>query len=447
MKNVLFLLLLCAVMVSCKSSRLKSEAQKQMELTLTEVAKDPSSMKLSNVEVVYSDDSLCIIHFDYSGKNGFGNEITSKMEYVMLNHADKNYEAFQQLSTNDETVYMTKEDFEKNKKGQIYEKLSYESTLYYLAAVFVNTQGREAGVKDGEAFNIPVPTETGSWEIGSIMDEFGEKTNKKFLLLQGSGVFSNSATTNSRLLGALYVMGNDDDVSLLLAEYGTSVVKTSDSYDVHVKDGKGQVYDVTMQGDPDTGRLYPSYYDEATMNHLLNSNGIVTFSIRQRNSYGTSSTYIFKVDVTGFAKAKEYCKDLELQALANDPYFVANRKFVEDASKNPSYKKVGGVYCKILKKGNGVVPKDDSMVKVHYEGHTIDGKVFDSSYQRGEAVVLRANQVIKGWTEALTHMPVGSVWEVVIPSDLAYGEREQGQIKPYSTLIFKIELLECHQGW
>lgn len=94
-----------------------------------------------------------------------------------------------------------------------------------------------------------------------------------------------------------------------------------------------------------------------------------------------------------------------------------------------------------------MVPKEDSMVKVHYEGHTIDGKVFDSSYQRGEAVMLRANQVIKGWTEALTHMPVGSVWEVVIPSDLAYGEREQGQIKPYSTLIFKIELLECHQDW
>lgn len=81
------------------------------------------------------------------------------------------------------------------------------------------------------------------------------------------------------------------------------------------------------------------------------------------------------------------------------------------------------------------------MVKVQYEGKTIDGKVFDSSYKRGEPVSLRANQVIKGWTEALVHMPVGSVWEVYIPQNLAYGEREQGQIKPFSVLIFKIELV------
>ena len=78
---------------------------------------------------------------------------------------------------------------------------------------------------------------------------------------------------------------------------------------------------------------------------------------------------------------------------------------------------------------------------MQYEGKTIDGKVFDSSYKRGEPVSLRANQVIKGWTEALVHMPVGSVWEVYIPQNLAYGEREQGQIKPFSVLIFKIELV------
>jgi FKBP-type peptidyl-prolyl cis-trans isomerase len=85
------------------------------------------------------------------------------------------------------------------------------------------------------------------------------------------------------------------------------------------------------------------------------------------------------------------------------------------------------------------------MVKVNYEGRTINGKVFDSSYKRNAPVTLRANQVIKGWTEALTHMPVGSVWEVYIPENLAYGEREQGDIKPFSTLIFKIELLSIEK--
>ena len=447
MKKLLFFLLLCITMVSCQSSKLKSEAQKQMVLTLKEAAKDPSSMKLSNMEVVYNDDSLCIIHVDYTGKNGLGNEISSKMEYVMLSYKDKYYEGFQELnSNNDEKVYCTKEEFEKNKKGQIYEKLSYESALYYLAAVFINTQGREAGVKDGESFSIPVPTGTGSWQIGTFTDEFGQKTNDNFLFLEGSGVFSNSATTNSRLLAAIYVTGSDDDVSILLGEYGSSIVKTSDTYDVHVKDSKGQLFDMTMEGDPNTGRLTPVYYDydRATMTHVLNSNGFVFFSIKERESYGTASTYVFKVNMTGYAKAKEYCTALKMQAYANEPNFVANKEYVKKISKNSAYKNVGGVYCKVIKQGKGTIPTEESMVRVHYEGRTIEGKVFDSSYQRGESVDLRANQVIKGMTEALVHMPVGSVWEVVIPSELAYGEREQGEIKPFSTLIFKLELLKCY---
>ena len=100
-----------------------------------------------------------------------------------------------------------------------------------------------------------------------------------------------------------------------------------------------------------------------------------------------------------------------------------------------------GVQYKVIKEGSGAMPKDTSTVKVNYEGRLIDGTVFDSSYKRGEAVTLRANQVIKGWTEALVHMPAGSVWEVYIPQELAYGDREQGQIKPYSPLVFKIELI------
>ena len=103
----------------------------------------------------------------------------------------------------------------------------------------------------------------------------------------------------------------------------------------------------------------------------------------------------------------------------------------------------GGVQYKVIKEGTGALPKDTSLVKVHYEGKTLDGKVFDSSYKRGEPANFRANQVIKGWTEALVHMPAGSIWEIYIPQELAYGERQQGaDIKPFSMLIFKIELLE-----
>ena len=111
-------------------------------------------------------------------------------------------------------------------------------------------------------------------------------------------------------------------------------------------------------------------------------------------------------------------------------------------AKKPGVKTLpSGVQYKVIKEGAGQMPKDTSVVKVNYEGRLIDGTVFDSSYKNGQPVTLRANQVIKGWTEALVHMPAGSVWEVYIPQELAYGDREQGQIKPYSPLVFKIELL------
>ena len=117
-------------------------------------------------------------------------------------------------------------------------------------------------------------------------------------------------------------------------------------------------------------------------------------------------------------------------------------KYVANYAKGKDVKKLkGGVLYKVIKAGTGALPTDTSMVKVHYEGKTIDGNVFDSSYKRGEPVTLAANQVIPGWTTALTNMPVGSVWEIVIPQEQAYGDRAQRGIKPFSALIFKIELL------
>ncbi len=132
-------------------------------------------------------------------------------------------------------------------------------------------------------------------------------------------------------------------------------------------------------------------------------------------------------------------REMESQYGANK---AAGEKFLANYAKQKDVKKLaGGVLYKVIKEGNGAIPTDTSLVKVNYEGKTIDGKVFDSSYKRGEAVSLRANQVIPGWTTALTHMPVGSIWEVAIPQDKAYGSRDQGQIKPFSVLIFKIELV------
>ncbi len=121
----------------------------------------------------------------------------------------------------------------------------------------------------------------------------------------------------------------------------------------------------------------------------------------------------------------------------------AGRKFLaENAKKDSVITLPSGLQYKVLVKGTGAVPQPDDNVKVHYEGRLIDGTVFDSSYKRGEPTEFKPTQVIKGWTEALTMMPVGSKWQIYIPSELAYGDRDQGQIKPYSTLIFDVELVE-----
>jgi FKBP-type peptidyl-prolyl cis-trans isomerase FklB len=101
-----------------------------------------------------------------------------------------------------------------------------------------------------------------------------------------------------------------------------------------------------------------------------------------------------------------------------------------------------GIEYKILKKGDGPKPTASDTVTVNYRGTLINGTEFDSSYKRGQPVTFPLNGVIKGWTEALQLMPVGSKWELYLPSDMAYGDRGAGaDIQPGSTLIFEVELL------
>ena len=116
--------------------------------------------------------------------------------------------------------------------------------------------------------------------------------------------------------------------------------------------------------------------------------------------------------------------------------FLAENKTKDGVKTTPS-----GLQYKVITEGTGAIPADSSKVKVNYKGTLIDGTEFDSSYKRNEPATFRANQVIKGWTEALTMMPVGSKWELYIPQELAYGARESGQIKPFSTLVFEVELI------
>jgi len=116
--------------------------------------------------------------------------------------------------------------------------------------------------------------------------------------------------------------------------------------------------------------------------------------------------------------------------------------YMANIGKKDGIKELGdGIYYEVITEGKGAIPSDTSRVSVNYEGRLINDSIFDSSYKRNEPTKFRCNQVIEGWTKALTNMPVGSKWKVYIPQEKAYGSREAGEILPFSCLIFDIELL------
>lgn len=126
----------------------------------------------------------------------------------------------------------------------------------------------------------------------------------------------------------------------------------------------------------------------------------------------------------------------------NETIKIKNADFMAQYKKQKGVKETpSGLLYRVLTLGKGALPTDTSQVEVHYEGRLIDGTIFDSSYKRNDTATFGLQQVIKGWTEGLQLMPVGSTYELCIPYNLAYGERGNQNIPPFATLIFKVELL------
>lgn len=125
----------------------------------------------------------------------------------------------------------------------------------------------------------------------------------------------------------------------------------------------------------------------------------------------------------------------------NNAYKQRNLDFLEEYAQRDGVRILfNGVMYREITKGKGDRPTPKSLVTVHYKGMLINGKVFDAT-QKGRPATFRLNQLIDGWRTALREMPVGSRWEIVIPFNLGYGARGAGTIKPFSTLIFDVQLL------
>lgn len=157
-----------------------------------------------------------------------------------------------------------------------------------------------------------------------------------------------------------------------------------------------------------------------------------------------TATMITAENADSYIKAKEEYNKAAKEKKLSQPG-------LDFLAKNKKAKKVittaSGLQYKVLVKGKGEVPQTDDEVLVNYEGRLIDGTVFDASSKHStEPSKFKPSQVIKGWQEALTMMPVGSKWQVYIPYNLAYGEKQAGNIPPYSTLIFDIELVGINKA-
>ena len=155
------------------------------------------------------------------------------------------------------------------------------------------------------------------------------------------------------------------------------------------------------------------------------------------------TTLFTQKTANAFFKEKERKDKVAKEEKLYGPNRDAGESFLaENAKKEGVVTTRSGLQYKVLVKGEGEIPQKTDRVQVNYEGRLVDGTVFDASKKHGDKPMeFRADQVIKGWTEALTMMPVGSKWQIYIPYKLAYGNRNQGEIKPYSALIFDVELV------
>ena len=156
------------------------------------------------------------------------------------------------------------------------------------------------------------------------------------------------------------------------------------------------------------------------------------------------STHFTQTVAERFFKQKQEADKQAKDEKLYGPNRRAGEEFLkQNATKDSVITTASGLQYKVLVQGNGQVPQVTDKVKVNYEGRLIAGTVFDASSKHGsEPSEFRPDQVIKGWTEALTMMPVGSKWQLYIPQQLAYGERNMGNIKPYSALVFDVELVD-----
>lgn len=274
--------------------------------------------------------------------------------------------------------------------------------------------------------NLPMPVL--KTELDSISYAFGVNMASQGLeqYMKQLGVISDSATQAS----------NDKNLDLFIKGIKESLAAKPES-DAYFKGvGVGSQMTQMISGYSESIGLEKGKINMAVFVSALET------SLKKGDLLIPNSQEVFEAKTNAGQQKAQAKKDEELKTkyseeIAAGEKFLAENKLVQGVVTLPS-----GLQYKVITEGTGAKPTASDRVKVHYHGTLLDGTVFDSSKDRGEPITFGVTQVIPGWTEALQLMPVGSKWMVYIPYSLAYGSREMGQIKPFSTLTFEVELLE-----
>ena len=287
------------------ASKLEKAAHSQVLSMLTETANDPASIKLDNIQTEYLDDSLCILHLNHAGRDGLGRDFSDRIEYYLIGSKGKYYESFQ-IFNGTGAIYCTEDQYNKQRRGKIYENLPYAQGMRHRVAVFTNVFGREVGDIDGEPFLIPTLTGTGLWEVMAFQDEFGEEGQGKYLSLRGCGTFTDSVYSGREMSAYLFV-DKDGGFSFRIIKYHYLTIKDNHLYDYRIKDSSGEIYNMRFENSYSDGEMGSKAKREVNMmDKILKKGGIITVSVKELNSYGHADTYLFKMNVTGFDKAMRY---------------------------------------------------------------------------------------------------------------------------------------------
>lgn len=279
-------------------------------LTIEDMAKNSAEqyfanlideIEISNIktETKYKSDSLCIIETIYDIKQENKDKKRDTTEYVYLLHSNVAYETIRSENF-DDVKFFSLEEFEKKKRGEIYESLSYDDAMYYFAATIINKHGRKVNDHDR---NIYIPTPLGNWKFYNVEDEFGDKTTEKYLGVKGNGIIEFDA--NKKMDMSVYLFIRNDRVYFKFHE-GDMQYLCADNVPIIIgikgPDGETYKYDFVIQKN---GEIVLSDNCEEVQSlekilSLINKEGIMTGAAQRYNTH-----YIFKIDLSGYKEANK----------------------------------------------------------------------------------------------------------------------------------------------